>query len=511
MGDEFYTLIPKKYTTKLKLNRRHIPELVFRHGHIGITDYEIGDNWEFEKSLSVFDEINWKYRMVGGYYVKELHEFRVNRAYSPGLLAKFFPNYSARVENDAFPADRIDIELLVPPRDDFQRVGLTFMCCQEEYKKNARYTQQLIEAKVGSGKSWLGVAATCFMQCRTVIIVPFSKLTKQWRDYYLQYTNLTEEDIMIVQGSPKCQKILDGECKDIKVFIFLVDTLVAFQKQYGDMETIELLRATNAYTKIVDEVHRDIRGINMIEALSNFHMNFYLSASPGRAQSKENWIFRMCYHNIPKFGANFTLDEEKHINVIIRGYRFTPTMAQVKRMVHPRKKWLNSKSYETELINSPDSQNGHFKDAIRSMLLWGKKILKKGNKILLLCETIAGTEFLQGLAEEIFPGRTSRYYGGLKPNEKEEALKATVICATITSLGTGADIPGLQHVHNITTYSNWITAVQTSGRARKLKDGTPVFYIEYVNHSYRKTESQYEKRKPQLVKIAKSGKLMMMD
>ena len=92
--------------------------------------------------------------------------------------------------------------------------------------------------------------------------------------------------------------------------------------------------------------------------------------------------------------------------------------------------------------------------------------------------------------------------------DKAEALKKRVICATVKSLGTGADIQGIQHVHNITTYSNWIGANQTPGRARKLPDGTQVVYIEYVNAGFIKTLRQYEKRRPELIKKARTGKII---
>lgn len=660
MNSEFFELRPKKYTTKLQLYKRHDKAIVFRHGHIAITDYHMGDNPEFEKALSVWNETRWRYELKGGYYVAQLHEFRVNRGYEPAMLGKFFPGYTVVVENDAYPADKVKIDLLCPPRDDFQRVALTFMCCQGDYTNNARYTQQLIDAETGDGKSqpddtmiptptglrrldslrvgdyvynrlgkpvkilniypqdglqdtyrvtladgrstrcngehlwtvqeltdkklklpsaiplsvimermghgstyiipccfepdntyhgataitsieqvdpsyqrcvliddpehiyltenyipthntYLGTATPCFMSARSVIIVPFSKLLEQWKNSFLTFTSLKEDEILIVQGSSICKKIIDGEYPDVKVFIFLVDTIDAFHKKHGDLETIELLRATNAYIKIVDEIHRDMKIISMIEALSNFHMNFYMSASPGRTQKKENWIFKTCFKNLPKFGSGFKVKEERHLNIIVKRYRFTPTPAQIKRMVHPQKKWLNSKSYERELIHAPDEQKADFINSLKAMLKWSKGLLKKGNKILILSDTVEGTEFTNNIANEIFPNQTARYYGAMKDADKKKALEATVICATVLSLGTGADIPGIQHVYNITTYSSQISAIQTAGRARKLKDGTMVFYIELVNMSYLKTFRQYEARKPNLIKKSKTGKIMLID
>ena len=515
MYNNFYELKPAKHTVKLLLNKIHDTAIIFRHGHIAITNYKLGDNPEFEKSLSVYDEIRWKYTRVAGYYVADLHEFRIPRGYNIGMLSKFFNKtngYTVRVDNDSvYPSDVIDINLMVPPRDDEQRVGLSFLCSQGEFKNNAKFTTLMLDMNTGSGKTYTTVAATAFMHARTVIVVPFSKLLDQWKESYINFTSLEEDDILIVQGSKMCKKIIDGKYKNKKVFIFLSDTIDAFNKTYGDLETIELFRSTNAYVKIIDEIHCDMKIISMVEALSNFRMNFYASASPGRTNKKENWIFNTCFMHVPKFGSNFKTKEEKHLNIVIKQYKFTPTAAQISRMVHKQKKWLNSKSYEKELICSPEDQKIDFVTSIKTMLKWSKKLLKPGNKILILSETIDATLFLQQIAEEYFPGDTSRYYGQLSQTEKDEALTKSIICATISSLGTGADIPGVQHVYNITTYTSQITTAQVSGRGRKLKDGTMVFYIEFVNVGYLKTLRQYEKRKPNLIKLSKTGKLLVIE
>lgn len=510
MNDSFFHLIPKKYTTKLLLNKVHDKCLIFRHGHIAITDYSLGDNPEFEKALSVFNERRWKYDRKVGYYIPELKEFRISRGYDLGVLASYFQGYNVKVDNDAYPADKVDIKLLAAPRDDEQRVGITFMCSQGEFKHNSKFTTLMVDMNTGSGKTFCGVATSCFMQARTMVIVPFGILLDQWKESYLKFTSLEENEIKIVQGSKTCEKILEGKFKNVKIFIFSADTIASFCERHGPLETIEMLRATNCYMKIVDEVHRDIKTVAMIEALTNFHMNFYMSASPGRAQSKENWIFKTCYKNVPRFGSKFKVKEEKHINILVKKYRFVPTAAQQKRMVDGRRGWLNGKSYEKELLNSPDEQKRDFVESIKAMLAWSKKFMKKGNKLLILCETIDGTAVMQEIAEEIFPGETSRYYGTMNKADKKPALEKNVICATVSSIGTGADISGIQHVHNITTYANWISVIQTAGRARKLKDDQ-VYYVEYVNHSYLKTLRQYEKRKPTLLKTSRTGKIMLID
>lgn len=860
--------ISKKNSLKKRFMQTDTKEIVLHHGYIAITNYKKGDCWELEKALSVWDKVSFKYRMVAGWFVPEYKELRLSRGFDLNLLARMLPQYKMRVENDAVKADKIEADLYVEPRSDFQRVALTFMTSQGVYSGNNKYTQQIIDADTGDGKAqpddtiiptpkgyrqlkklkvgdfvynldgqpvevlgifpqkgkqvtyeitfkdgrttrcndehlwyvidkydkasvlplseirknylipstdgkhlghryavplpkpieykktklpidpyligafigngalsekaltfssgnmnvtaevskrigypttfrkydnysyrfikqhtkdsdgddrkwyvqtkdffselpeligcksekkyipdmykyasiedrWLllqglfdtdghiskdkyrisyttiskqlrddivevvrslgymvyakedrrnkystgvcyvlriacpdkdkpnffrakskakraaiyaskhyktrkrdglltimdikrvedtkqrciyiddprhvyvsenfipthntycGIASIAYWSHKAVIFVPFSKLLDQWKESIVRFTSIKESEIMCVQGGNACQKILDGKCKNIKVFIFMVDTIVSFQKRYGNLATIDLLEATHAYVKIVDEVHRDMKAISMIEALSNFRLNYYMSASPGRAESKENWIFKTLFKNVPRFGSSFKTEEEKHINIMVKKYFWTPDSRQIKAMVNP-KTGLNTKAYERELINAPPAQRESFDTAVRVMLNWAKRIMKPDKKAMILAQSIDTLYYIQKIAEEIFPEQTGVYYGGLKPKEKEAALKQRIIIATSSSLGTGADIKGLQFSFNVSTYANQIDAIQISGRTRKLDDAE-VVYCELVNFGYLKTARQFEKRKPYLLKRAKHNKLIFVN
>ena len=665
MSDGFYELHPIRKTVKAKLHRHHDRCLIFRHSHIAITDYHLGDNKEFEKSLSVWDDMKWKYKRMAGYYVQDLHEFRLPRGYDLEQLAQYFKGYHVIVDNDdAIGADKIDISLMVPPKDDSQRMAITFLCNQEEFKKNSKYTSHMIDVNTGGGKeqpdntviptpygnmllcqleagdvvynrrrepvpilaiypqepsypytitledgrstrcgrnhlwnvievpmdgvpkfteektvtlgeimehfydtiyfvpiyteetgfepythyrriisidvdnrekvpqrcimldddehlyiteddiithnTYCSVASSCFMQARTIVVAPISKLLEQWKKTYLDFTSLKDDEILIVQGSKTCKKILDGKYENVKIFIFSIDTIVSFVERYGDLECIEMFEKTRAYLKVFDEVHLDMKAVNLVEALCNTKHTIYASASPGRSQKKENWIFRNCYRHVPRFGSKFTVQDEKYLDIMVVPYKWVPTAAQIKRMVNGRTKWLNSNVYERELFSAPREQTGDFFNKLEAMLKWSSKIVKGKNKILIMCGTVEGTKTIMEIAEEIFPGECTRYYGDMKEKEKTEALKKRIICATGQSLGTGADIKGIQHVYNVSTYSNWINANQKPGRARKLEDGTQVVYIELVNFGYMKTVRQYEKRRPELIKKTRSGQLILI-
>lgn len=509
MGD-FIQLKYKSEALRKANHKSKEKKIILRHGHIAITNYKKKDNYEFEKSLSVWDSISFKYHLVGGYYVKEMKEFRINRGYNLKRLHMYFPDYTFEVDNDAFPYDEIHVDLYAPPKSDFQRVALTFMASQETFQNLKNYTQKMITAPPGAGKTFCGVASTAFMSSRLVIIVPFTKLLEQWKESLTTFTSIKESEIMIVQGSKACEKIREGKCKDIKAFIFMTDTIASYQEHYGNLAVIDMFYETNAYVKIVDEVHRDLKTITMIDALTNFHMTYYMSATPGRTERKENWIFKELFHNVPKFGEEFEKQDEKHLNVMVKKYAFTPNSKQINQMVNPRV-GLNGMIYEKVLMNASEEQRQDFNNSLQVVLNWAKGLLKKGNKIMILAQSVDFLTYLSTIVDEIFPNQWSLYHGGLSKAERKQALEKKVIIATMGTLGTGADIKGLQFLFNCATYSSHITVKQVSGRCRPMKDGTPVVYCELCNYGWLKTVKQFEKRKRYLIERSRTGSIVMIN
>lgn len=497
--------------TKQLLDKKKTKMIIFRHSHIAITDYTLGDNWEFEKMLSVWDKILFKYVLMGGYYVKSLREFRINRGFNIYILRQHFPGYPMLVENCPYESKPTKLELYTAPRSDFQKVAISFMLAKGEFTNNTNFTQCMITAQTGEGKTYCGTATTAIRNARSLVIVPLAKLLPQWAESYINFTSVKPNDILLVQGGKVCNEILEGKHKDKKIFIAMIDTIAAFNKRYGDIKTMDLLSATRAEIKIVDEIHLDLKAISMLEAMSNFKYNYYMSATPGRTDGKENWMFKQLFYYVPKFGDQFKTQEEKHLNIMVKRYYFTPNQKQVNRMVN-RKVGINTKLYEKELIYSPPDIRKSFEDALKLMLTWANNQVKEGNKIMILGQSIDFLKYIFNIVREVISlDECGLYYGGMKGAEKDESLKKKVIVATTSTLGTGADIKGLQFVINAATYSSWVMVTQVSGRLRKLPDGTPTVYIELVNFGYNKTVRQFENRKPHLLKVSKTNKIIIVD
>ena len=499
-------LEPKNEILEAVFKRSKHNLIIFRHGHIAINNYHMGDNREFEKSLSVWNKQYYKYELKGGFYVPEMGEFRIARGYPHNSLKYYFPNRKAVIENKAYKHDDHIMKLTTPPNTDFQNVTLTHMLSKGPYENLARYTQQIIDAPTGEGKTFCSVAASVFLAAKAIIFVPFQKLVDQWRDSYINFTSLDDNDILYVQGSKMCEKIRKGEYLDKKVFIFVIDTVSSYNKKYGNIKTMEMLSMTRAYVKFVDEAHRKLGAINMLEAMSNFRMNYYMTATFGRAEQKEDAIIKKLFKDIPQFGSTFKNEEERHLNIIVKKYKFFPTNLQISQM-YRRNVGLNTKSYEKVLMTAPVDQKRDFDNSLKTMLTWSLGKIRPENKILILCSTIDGIEYVKNILLGITDlTEIGVYHSKIGKADKVRQLEKRIIISTDGSLGTGADIKGLEHVHNIITYSNAISAKQLPGRGRSI-EGVKIVYIEYVNVGYIKTADQYMRRKPALLKNTPTGQI----
>ena len=507
----FTKLIPNNWNIKHYLNQDtgHEKQIVLRHGHIAITNYDLGDCPELEKSLSVWNEMYYRYEVVGYYYVKKCRELRLNRNYNLARLCKLFPNAKPRIDQDHFKSDVVDIKLYAEPRDDIQKLCITFIAGAGKYAYTNSYTQKFIRLRPGSGKTYSLCAASAFFSARTVVIMPMSVLIQQWIDSYVEFTSIKKEEILVVQGSKKCEEIRNGKHKNKKIFLFIIDTLVSYHDRYGDDLTCEMLEATKAYLLGVDECHLNFKALSEIIALQDFAMTIWLTASPDRTEQKESWIYKTVFHDVPQFGENVFHKDEKYLNVMVKEYRFTPAMNQINAI--NTKMGLNTKLYEMALLNSDAAAIADFEESLDLMLRWAKSKMKPEHRMLMLANTVEGAQYLTRRCKKVFDeSEVGLYYGGMNKEDKKAALPKRVICATASSCGTGFDMPGMTICMNILTYGSKVMATQLSGRVRKPKDGSPAIYVEFVNVGYHKCYNQYRSRKAELAKQVPNGKIIVI-
>ena len=151
----------------------------------------------------------------------------------------------------------------------------------EEIDKKVKELNELkimIKAKPGTGKTAMGIYLSQFFN-KTLIIVPRNILIDQWKESILNFTNLKEEDIGIVEGSNlvAIKEIL----KNSKIILTKPQSLISQIKRNKYYDLVDLYEDIDLV--VLDEAH-NFGALGFSKAISFFKANniLALTATPYR-------------------------------------------------------------------------------------------------------------------------------------------------------------------------------------------------------------------------------------
>jgi len=176
------------------------------------------------------------------------------------------------------------------PRDSEQQKAVDFMSSNDSLNG-------VIKAYTGFGKTWCAIRAICNLKAKAMIIVDKDKLRTQWIDSFLEFTNLTEDDIGIVKGRGSFMKAIKKP-----VVVATVQTLASLVGENYFLDNNEYLRAffnENFETIILDEVHKTSTTPFFSKA-SLFFMTkrlYGLSATPKKSNENATKILNAYFGN----------------------------------------------------------------------------------------------------------------------------------------------------------------------------------------------------------------------
>jgi superfamily II DNA or RNA helicase len=258
-------------------------------------------------------------------------------------------------------------------------------------------------AKTGTGKSVMGAYIASKLGLKTLVVVPLTSLIEQWKKVFLDFTDVKEDEIGIIQAN-KC------DVKGKKVVIGMLHTLA---KEKFDIN--------NEFgTVIYDEVHK-----LGAETFSVVAMRFFcryrigLSATPRRKDGTD----KVFIYNIGKI-----ISSDDKLDIIPSVLRINYSHTECKGVYNSWNNEFNFGKYMTKL-----SQAKNRNEMLIKLIL---KLYKKDRNILVLCDRVQHVKYLyEVLKKEIDDV-------GIFISEKKEHDKKVII-ATHGSCGIGIDIPRL--------------------------------------------------------------------
>lgn len=459
-----------------------------------VDDYTMGESEQLENPFRIYDPVVHKMFYKGFYYDAEN-----KRLYLPAGMDIWYvrkslgEKYYSRIDSDPFQTiDNIMIKY--KPRDDEQIEALKFTCNLGEYEDNKYLSQLSLNLFTGKGKTYVSIATICFFKIKSIIITGSNSLLSQWGEEILKYTNLNLSDIVSISGSEYCNMILNGsssKAKNGKIFLCSHGTLRSFGDRYGWDKVSALFKALGIGMKFYDEAHTNFDNMLMIDFFTNTYKTFYVTATPGRSNWRENHIFQISLKNVPGIDL-FDENNDPHTSYVAIKWNSNPSAKAISACKNmyglDRNKYIN---YVT--------QKPEFYDMMRIIM---DMVLKCKGRVLMYIGTNEGILRLYYWLGQEYPeflGNIGIFTSLLSKEEKMKDKQKKLIISTTKSAGLGEHIEGLKMTIVLAEpFKSEIITRQTLGRTRDPK----TIYIDLVDMGFKYCRKFYNAKLPIFNKYA---------
>lgn len=463
-----------------------------------IHEYELGDIPRLERDMSVWEPNI--YQPKTGHYEPKYHYDDKNKVlYIPrgynlkkieGLVGK-----TAVFKNDCNCKEKISYSILTPPKTDSQKTGVRYLAGLEDYKWTKEHSQLILNLPTGEGKTYCTIAACSLLGLKTIIIVGTDDLRRQWNAKILEYTNLTQSGVYMINGEKSINKLYKSTGRALSNYAFYITThssIRTYMKNNGAHCLNELFDKLGIGVKVIDEAHLQYENTFLIDCAVNAYKNFYLTATFSQSDKSTDNMFQKAYYDIYKLTLAPTV--RKHVIWILAEY--SSHANAIERAMVRGNRGLQKYKYISYQMSKPYLANV-FKHIMQ--LLIGR--LRLEGKILVLSPKKESCEYFKDLLHEIYPlYKSCVHYTGSKVDTFEPY---GAIFATVSMLGTGNDISDIRAIVNMEPVSSKRNIIQVVGRLRMFAEDKDTYYIEPIDRSIPQVVRMASKRESVLSGIVK--------
>lgn len=470
-------------------------DIIVRHSSIQITNYTLGECEKLENIFSIFNRINFTKYPLGIYYEEDTKILYIPRGVDIGYIENLFGK-KAKIDTKPQQYEILETPLMLKklPRDDTQSTSLRFMIGLGEYKAMSYKSQQSLNLSGGKGKSYISIATIAYFQIKSAIITYSLNWLNQWRDYFLEYTDINKSEIKLINSSSTIKKIIDNPsyAKKYKIFLFTHSTIKSYAETYGWNSITKLFENLKIGLKFYDEAHLNFENMYMIDFFTNVYKTYYVTGTLNRSSEDEDAIFSLYFKNIPAIEL-FDEENDPHTEYIAVKYNSRPSAKQISNC---RNKYgLDRNKYANYVINQPN-----FKRMIK--LLLELFIYKLSGKALIYIGTNDAIIHFKNWLEEEFPELVNNigiYTSLTNGSNKQDQLEKKIILSTTKSCGLAMDIHDLRLTINAAEpFKSKVLAKQALWRTRS--DNT--FFIELIDMGFRQCKKYYYYKKEVYEKYA---------
>lgn len=449
-----------------------------------IDDYRKGDCPSLEKSFQVWNPLYHKFDILGMYIDDKTHKLYLPRGIDiykvKGYLNEKYhtiikPNEYKTIDN---------ILMKYPPRDEEQKIALRFTCGVNEFEENQHHTQLSLNLQTGKGKTYISIATASFLKIKSIVITHSNTLLSQWADNIKEYTNLEDEDILFLNGSPMLNMILNGKsvkADKAKVFLCTHATIRSFADTYGWDKLNQVFINLGIGIKFIDEAHKNFANMLMIDFFTNVYKTYYVTATPQRSDWKEDRIYQLSIKNVPMIDL-FNEDDDPHTSYVAIKWNSRPTATQISECHNSY--GLDRNKYVDYVTKQPNFY--------KIMVIVMDMVIKCNGRVLFYIGTNEGILRVYRWISENYPEFLSNVGIYTSIVSKEEKLNRErpkkLLLSTTKSAGEGEDIKGLKMTVLLAEpFKSQVLTKQTLGRTRDRN----TMYIELVDMGFKQIKKFY--------------------
>ena len=330
----------------------------------------------------------------------------------------------------------------------------------------------------GFGKTYCSIKFISLSGLRSMIFV--GGLIDQWKRSIFDFTELTEDDVYVVQGAASMTKLLLKIDKTIfpKIILCSLGTIRAYAsggdayENYPPFNKIfDILRVG---IKIIDEAHLNFFLTMMIDLQTNAEVNVALTATFDRGEQDVKKIFNFHYPRLMRFG-----EENFKRYVDIYSYRYT-LGGVIPAKAYTTIQGYNNSKLEEWLLRKGRRHLDNIYSTVYSPAIHSHYINCKrpGQRLLILCSSIVMCQwFREKLISDLSGDEKLEIELYIGETDDIVLTEADIIISTPGSGGTGRDIKELRTVlMTVATGSDTMNR-QSLGRLRELPSGDTPNYI----------------------------------
>lgn len=494
-NDDYITIITKEVIIMIN------SIIYVFHTHLEIVNLLDSELFQIKKRYSKWDDVCHRYEPISYYYENNI--LYLPRGTDINKLASLL-----HTRNVVY-GKREDKPLRIPkyefkgtPKSSIQADATKFLLSVERFAGSDKYSQKGLNLDTGEGKTFATICNVINRQLRAMIIVDAIKLKKQWMNEFMKFSSITEDRLFDIDSSDTMIKLMNEPKLDYDVFFINHQTLSSYAKQYGWLAVRKFMIKLGIGIKVFDEAHLFFKNTLLIDFFSNCRFTIYLTATFGRSDKREAYLYNDAFANVYRFGEETSTysDKVKHTIYIPAFFSSNIDIGELYRLTTNHG---FSKDRYIEYVIKRDK--GHW--CLSNMLSLLDEALEREGKVLVIGTTIDSCEEIKKKIEKRF-GKdlpVDTVHSKQKKSFESVIDNNRVIVSTVKSVGKGLNIPKLRSIINLEPIASKIIFIQLLGRLRRYNPDTDesTYFYDLIDTSIPRCIEFYDLKKPAIEKIVK--------